>query len=276
MQQQTNENETATPQLIEVTIDSIPAVVSNRHQYYVLVLKEQGKDRYLHIWTGPCEGTEIDSHRKGIQHSRPLTFDLMKTLIDLSNLQVDHITINKVQGRLYFGTIALSRGDRKSKFAEIDCRPSDAINLAIRMDVPIFVSADVMDKAGKTSREVARGILPGRLKQQGFMINVLIWTLLGISLSWEPGGPNDLSRLFLFAPVGALLGALQGLVDSVVVRAISAATLLSVVLGAEWGWIGAIVGAVLGGLVVGAFWMLGKAIAWAKRRESNASSSKPS
>jgi bifunctional DNase/RNase len=263
------------PQLIEVTIDSIQAVV-NKRQYYVVVLKEQSRDRYLHIWTGPCEGALIETYRKGNQHGRPLAFDLMKTLVDIGGLHIDHIAITDVKGQLFFGTISVNRDDTGSEPIEIDCRPSDAINLAIRLEVPIFASFDVMDKAGKPSREVISSKLPKKLKQRSVLVSVLVWALLGGVLSWEPGGANHLSQLILYVPVGALLGTLQGLVDSVVVRAISTAILLSVVWGARFGWIGAIAGAVLGGLVEAVIRRLGKVVFSATRHDTDATAGESS
>lgn len=263
------------PQLIEVIIDSIQVVV-NKRQYYVVVLKEQSRDRYLHIWTGPCEGALIETHRKEIQHGRPLTFDIMKTLVDIGGLHIDHIAITDVKDHLFFGTISANRGDTESESIEIDCRPSDAINLAIRLGVPIFVSLDVMDKAGKPSREVMGGKLPKKLKQRGLLVSVLVWTLLGVVLSWEPGGTNHLSQLILYVPVGALLGTLQGLVDSSVVRAISTAILLSVVWGARFGWMGAIAGAVLGGLVEAVTRRLGKMVFSATHHDTDATAGESS
>ena len=268
-----DESEITMSQLIQLTIDSIVQAVSKKRQYYVVVLKEQDKDRYVHIWTGPCEGIQIDTYRKGVQYNRPLTFDLMKTLVDLGDIHIDHVVINKVQGDLFFGAIAVGKSNTGNDSVEIDCRPSDAINLALRMKVPIFVTPDVIDKVGKVSPQVAIGMPVRRRRRREIVINVLVWTLFGAVLSWDSGGANELADLALYAPVGAVLGALQGLVEGVVVRAASLAILFSVVWGARYGWIGAIAGVILGSLVAVAVWGLGKALPATRRRGRDSSPS---
>ncbi len=78
-------------------------------------------------------------------------------------------------------------------------------------------------------------MLSEKLKQRGFIVNTVIWTLLGVVLLWEPGESNSLPKLVLYAAIGAVLGALQELVKSIVVKAISIAILVSLIWGTRFG-----------------------------------------
>ena len=253
------------PQRVEVSIDSVQAVAGAR-RYHVVVLKEKDGDRYLHVWTGPCEGALIAAHRKGVPHGRPLTFDLMKTLAEAGGLHVDHVAVTGIKEGVFLGAIAARKDGAGNEPIEIDCRPSDAINLAIRMDLPVFVNAEVMDAAGKTTPEVSRGGMLRNRKLAGVLAGALVWGLLAAVLSWEPGGPNSASQMILYVPAGVLLGMLQGMIEGIAVRAVGTAVLLSVVWGARSGWMGAAAGAVLGFVAEPVIRGLAKAVSSAMRR----------
>jgi bifunctional DNase/RNase len=257
------------PQWLEVSIDSVRTVADAR-RYSVIVLKEQGGDRYLHVWTGPCEGALIAAHRKGVPHGRPLTFDLMKTLAEAGGLHIDQVAVTGMKDGVFLGAIAARRDGAGNEPIEIDCRPSDAINLAIRMHLPVFVNAEVMDAAGKPTPEVSGGKKLRNRRLAGVLAGALVWGLLAAVLSWEPGGENPPPQLLLFVPAGLLLGMLQGMVEGVAVRAVGTAVLLSVVWGARSGWTGAAAGAVLGFVAEPVIRRLGKAISSAMRRDAGA------
>ena len=253
------------PQRVEVVNKSIQTVDGAR-RYHVVVLEEQGGDRYLHVWTGPCEGALIAAHRKGLPHGRPLTFDLMKTLAEAGGLHVDHAAVTGMKEGVFLGAIAARKDGAGNEPIEIDCRPSDAINLAIRMDLPVFVNAEVMDAAGKTTPEVSRGGMLRNRNLAGVLAGALVWGLLAAVLSWEPGGPNSASQMILYVPAGVLLGMLQGMIEGIAVRAVGTAVLLSVVWGARSGWMGAAAGAVLGFVAEPVIRGLAKAVSSAMRR----------
>lgn len=257
------------PQQVEVAVESVQTVADAR-RYYVVVLKEKDRERYLHIWTGPCEGALIEAHRKGVPHGRPLAFDLMKTLAEAGGLLIDHVAITGVKEGVFLGTIAGRKDGGGNEPFEIDCRPSDAINLAIRMHLPVFVNAEVMDAAGKPTPEVSGGGTLRKRKLAGVLAGALVWGLLAAALSWEPGGENPPPQLLLFVPAGVLLGMLQGMVEGIAVRAVGTAVLLSVVWGARSGWTGAAAGAVLGVLAEPVVRRLGKAASSAMRRGTGA------
>ncbi len=134
--------------MIEVTIDSIR--VSLLSQNRIVVLKEESSERFLPIWIGPFEADAITLQLQGMEAPRPLTHDLLKSVIETLGAEVLHIYINSLERNTYFARILL---DVNGETMEIDSRPSDAIALAVRVNVPIYVAEEVMEQAGMMPEE---------------------------------------------------------------------------------------------------------------------------
>lgn len=129
--------------MIRVVVDSIRVSLLTQHR--VVVLRETDSKRYLPIWIGPFEADAIAMAIQGHEPQRPMTHDLLKaTIIDLDG-QISHIFINDIQDNTFFARIVI---EQRGRTVEIDARPSDAIALAVRTDVPIFVESHVLDQAG--------------------------------------------------------------------------------------------------------------------------------
>jgi len=127
---------------IEVKIDSLRVSLTNQQR--IVILKQVNADRYLPIWIGPYEAEAITIALQEIEISRPQTHDLIKNVITKLGGVIDHIVINEIKDDIFYGLIIIQRS---GKFVEIDSRPSDAIALAVRAHVPIYVSNEVMDIA---------------------------------------------------------------------------------------------------------------------------------
>ena len=129
--------------MLEMTVDSIRVSPTNYQR--VVILKEKESDRYLPIWIGPAEADAIAVKLQDLSVPRPLTHDLLGTIIDSLGGTIDHILVNDLQNDTFYAKITIqTNGESK----EIDCRPSDAVALAVRAKVPIFANEEVMDKAG--------------------------------------------------------------------------------------------------------------------------------
>ena len=129
--------------MLEMTVDSIR--VSPMNYQRVVILKEKDSDRYLPIWIGPAEAEAIAVKLQDLSVPRPLTHDLLGTIIDTLGGSVQHILVNDLHNETFFAKISIqTNGEVK----EIDCRPSDAVALAVRAKVPIFAEETVLDKAG--------------------------------------------------------------------------------------------------------------------------------
>lgn len=128
--------------MIEVIIDSIRVSLMSQHR--IVVLKDSNSDRYLPIWIGPCEADAITIELQEMPPQRPLTHDLLKSVVGELGGKIVHIFINDLRNDVYYARIVV---DVNGQQMEVDSRPSDAIALAVRAKVPIFVADMVMDKA---------------------------------------------------------------------------------------------------------------------------------
>ena len=127
----------------EMSIDSIRVSLMNYQR--VVILKEKDSDRYLPIWIGPAEADAIAVKLQDLSVPRPLTHDLLRAVIDTLGASVKHILVSDLQNDTFYAKISLQTNGTS---AEIDCRPSDSVALAVRTQVPIFVEETVLDKAG--------------------------------------------------------------------------------------------------------------------------------
>jgi bifunctional DNase/RNase len=128
--------------MIEVTIDSIRVSLMSQHR--VVMLKDIDSERYLPIWIGPAEAEAITVELQSMEVSRPLTHDLLKSVIGHMGGEVQRIIVSDLRDDVFYATIVVEQNGRT---LEIDSRPSDAIALAVRVQVPIFVVDKVMDIA---------------------------------------------------------------------------------------------------------------------------------
>ena len=128
---------------IEMVIDGIR--VSLMNQQRVVILKEKDGTRYLPIWIGPAEADAIAVKMQGVSLSRPLTHDFMCVAVDALGGSFQSVLVNKLENDTFYAQVVLqARGGQK----EIDCRPSDALAVAVRKDVPIFADEKVLKLAG--------------------------------------------------------------------------------------------------------------------------------
>jgi bifunctional DNase/RNase len=129
--------------MIEMAIDSIRVSLMNYQR--VVILKEKMAERYLPIWIGPAEADAIAVKLQGVNVPRPLTHDLLRSVIDALGASVNSIIVSDLKNDTFYAKIMLNVD---GSVVEIDSRPSDALALAVRSEVPIFADESVMDKAG--------------------------------------------------------------------------------------------------------------------------------
>ena len=137
--------------MVEVTIDSVRVSLMSQHR--VVVLRELDGERFLPIWIGPFEADAITIELQGVEVARPLTHDLLKSMITLLGAEVQRVVINDLNNDTFYARIVL---DVDGDDIEVDARPSDAIALAVRCSVPLLVADHVMDKASIMPEEDAR------------------------------------------------------------------------------------------------------------------------
>jgi hypothetical protein len=139
--------------MIEVVIDSIRVSLMSQHR--IVILKDVASDRFLTIWIGQNEAEAITVALQEIEVVRPLTHDLLRNVLTSLGAEVASVNIVELKNDIFYAHIAL-RVDGKE--LDIDSRPSDALALAVRVHVPIYVAEAVMHEAaslpeGEVERE---------------------------------------------------------------------------------------------------------------------------
>jgi len=129
--------------LIEVSVDSIRIHMPSAQ--HLVILKEKEADRYLPIWIGSFEAQAIASKISGNSLGRPLTHDLLATAFGDLGVSVKRIVVTRLADQVFYARLYVKQNGRDLDF---DARPSDAIALAVRVECPIFVAAEVMETAG--------------------------------------------------------------------------------------------------------------------------------
>jgi RNA polymerase sigma factor (sigma-70 family) len=113
--------------------------------HHVVLLKDNNDSRALPIWIGPAESAAIVARLQSTPFMRPILPDLLASLLTLGDLHVERAAVSRLHEQIFYGTLWVRMSDR---VIEVDCRPSDAIALAIRLDTPLFVAEEVMTEAG--------------------------------------------------------------------------------------------------------------------------------
>ena len=110
----------------------------------IVLLKEREGERYLPIWIGAVEATAIALGMQGIETARPMTHDLMRDLLQGLGVTVQRIVITELREGTFYAEIQMSsNGDSVA----VSSRPSDALALAVRMNLEIFANEDVIEEA---------------------------------------------------------------------------------------------------------------------------------
>ena len=142
------------PTLVEMVIETVGMSEVDPHP--IVVLKEKAGERYLIISIGFAEANAIAVIIEGISVPRPLTSDLLCSIMNRLGASVNSIIINDIQERTFYANIVLNANWTEMK---IDSRPSDAIGIAVRTGVPIYVEEAVLDKAGIKPGQEADGYI---------------------------------------------------------------------------------------------------------------------
>jgi bifunctional DNase/RNase len=118
-------------------------IISEIHEQQVILLKEVEGDRNFSIMIGIFEATSIDRRVKRLPSPRPLTHDLVAGTIDALGAELRDIFISELRDHTYYAKLRIRMN---GEMVEVDCRPSDAIALAVTASVPIYVAEDVLEE----------------------------------------------------------------------------------------------------------------------------------
>jgi bifunctional DNase/RNase len=114
---------------------------------YALILLEENGDRRIPIIIGGFEAQAIVIKLENLDPPRPLTHDLFKKFADEFNVYVTEVMIYKLEEGVFFSKLVCNNGEKEYA---IDSRTSDAVALALRFNCPIFITEDILEKAGIT------------------------------------------------------------------------------------------------------------------------------
>ncbi|PZS05900.1 MAG: bifunctional nuclease family protein [Chloroflexi bacterium] len=132
--------------MIPVVVESVRMNLTNGQR--VVILKDEKLERYLLIWVGLPESTAIAMELQSEKAPRPLTADLLKSVIDELGAHVADISITDLTDEVFYARVGLLNSQNER--VEIDARPSDAIGLAVRAEIPVFVEDSILDQAAIT------------------------------------------------------------------------------------------------------------------------------
>lgn len=132
--------------MIEVTVAQLG--LDRTTNSPVVILREKGGARVLPIWIGPAEASAIAMEMQGIKPPRPMTHDLLKSVIAGLGASMRRVHISAIKDKTYFAELWLARDDH---LFQLDARPSDSIALALRMNAPIFTEPDLLEQGGEES-----------------------------------------------------------------------------------------------------------------------------
>ena len=130
--------------MVEMELNKI-VIDENRHEQLV-VLKEKAGERVLPIVIGLNEIAAIKAKISGVNPPRPITHDLLYSIIKALEAEVERIVIDKLENNIFYAKIVCKTKSGETKFA--DARPSDSIALSVRAHAPIFVEEEVLEKTG--------------------------------------------------------------------------------------------------------------------------------
>ncbi len=152
---------------VEVEVRSVG--VDSASHAPVVVLQDRERKVALPIWIGPAEAESIAMQMEGVSPPRPMTHDLIKTMLDGAGVEFRKVVIRDLKDSTYYADIYLHAG---RKDLEVDSRPSDAIALAVRFHRPIFVSTGLM-KSDSAIDLQRRGMAGATLKFSGVTVQNL-------------------------------------------------------------------------------------------------------
>lgn len=135
--------------LVRVALDNADKVVGDQR---IVLLKEADGERVLPIWIGAAEGNALAFRLRGESSFRPMTSDLLADLVRLSGSRVERVAVTRLDENVFFAAIMLTVSGRTE---ELDARPSDALNLAVRTAAPIVVEREVLDEAAIPGDQLA-------------------------------------------------------------------------------------------------------------------------
>ena len=149
--------------MVEVKLEDVRAGQMGQSQ--VVILKDMNRQRFLSIWIGTAEAESIRIQMKGLQVPRPLTHDLIVSVIHALGTRLIYVVVSDLRDDTFYARMVLRTHDNRE--LSVDSRPSDAIAVAIRAGCPIFVDEDIMDQHARVIRDEEEEHTSGKSASSG-------------------------------------------------------------------------------------------------------------
>lgn len=167
----------------------------------ILILREANGERMMPIWLGNFEANAIAFELKGHTSHLPLTHDLIVKFINSSNLELQHVVITRLEEDTYYAQLVLTELTQKDTSApvKVDCRPSDAVALALKRTVPIFIPDELLSRICDEQKKkhgdayIVTALLSNLLHAES-LTDAFDPASLAINLSAEPKLLEELSK----------------------------------------------------------------------------------
>jgi len=127
-------------------MDLMRIIINENSDQHIIFLKEVDGDRMFPIVIGIFEASSIDRRVKNQQSQRPLTHDLLANAIEALGGELQDVYISELRDHTYFAKLRIRQD---GEIVEVDSRPSDAIALAVTVDVPIYVAEDIIEEVSQ-------------------------------------------------------------------------------------------------------------------------------
>ncbi len=125
---------------------SVIGIAQDRYTGMPIIILGNEQERFaVPIWVGHWEAELLETELLGAVPPRPFPYDLLREILSIFGGEVERVVINDFDKGIYFAVIEVRRPD--GELLKVDSRPSDAINLAVRVNAPIYVKKDVIEKA---------------------------------------------------------------------------------------------------------------------------------
>lgn len=175
--------------IVRVAEDDPQKLVADQR---IVLLREASGERLLPIWIGPPEGNALALRLTGETTPRPMTMDLMVELIRVTGARVERVSVTSLREKTFYATIAVAVD---GGIEDIDARPSDALNLAVRVGAPIFVEHDVLEEAAVPPDDLAAR-LDNEADKTGFELPPGEWHSLSAEIlqslyTWPPSSSSS-------------------------------------------------------------------------------------
>ncbi len=131
---------------IQMSVNTV--LFDGRNSSYIVVLKDETGKRVLPIWIGAAEGNSIALAMSNMKASRPLTHDLIAAIFDRLEIEIARVVVSDLIDNTFYASLYLLQNNTEF---HIDCRPSDAIAVAIRVKAPVFVQEEVLAKQDQST-----------------------------------------------------------------------------------------------------------------------------